>query len=225
MVKRKRYSAPSTLQALFRSKRNVQARTRRSFGKRAGITKLALKKLTAEPGYFDTTIANGISDTGSLFPLNNMAQGSDINQRVGRKVDMVSVSCNLQWLQSDASNRLRLLLVYDKMNSGSTPAFSDVMVTQGGSSNIFSHPNVANLERFVILYDQLRSVQAPGTAYPTTPQEWNVKWSRSLKGKETVFNSSGTNFEKGGLYLMAISDSAAVAHPSIYGTLRVKYFD
>jgi len=96
---------------------------------------------------------------GSITPINLITTGTSVCNRVGRKIHMVAVQINgaMIPLRTCATEYLRILIVYDKQPYPNTPTISDILqdISQLKVTNtdVYSHPNVNNRERFVILRD------------------------------------------------------------------------
>jgi len=103
-----------------------------------------------ETGFVDTAVANYAYDTtGSITLINTVAQGTTVNQRVGKKIVMKSLLMRGFHLNGSTAsyNDCVYLVVYDKRPTGSLPAITDILNTINSSSM----NNDANSGRFVIL--------------------------------------------------------------------------
>lgn len=109
-----------------------------------------------EVKYVDTAVAGGDADTtGTILPLNLIAQGTDNTQRIGREAFMLAVNVRgklvCKGTTSTTPQVARLLLVWDNATNGVLPAITDVLT----SADSYGFPNVSNIGRFTILHDEL----------------------------------------------------------------------
>jgi len=180
-----------------------------------------------------------LNTTGSVFPLNIVAQGSAQYERVGNKIDMRSLelSYTLQPIaaaRSCAMDSARILVVYDKQTNGAAPAISDILqdADQAGDpfTNTFSGLNILNSDRFIVLYD--RRVQLPAlttqVAAPSVTAEFPSGFGGDLLGKgdglgfhhrflrfrglPTQFKANGGSvgdISTGGVFLVTLGATAA----------------
>lgn len=103
-----------------------------------------------------TTIAAG----ATLTLLNAVVSGSELFQRVGRKLYMKSLhikgSIVPTGTASAACGALRILVLYDGQPNLAFPAFNDVLknANAGAAATFNSHLNLDNRERFKVLRDK-----------------------------------------------------------------------
>lgn len=121
----------------------------------------------AEIKLVDGTAANPgrnilpLNSTGSITPVNLIASGSGFNNRIGRKIDMVSL--HLHGLVSQTgvvvgfNDYVRICVIYDRQTNGILPAYSDIFrnydQASATASSAFSDLNPDERERFAILAD------------------------------------------------------------------------
>lgn len=119
-------------------------------------------------------------------------------------------------LNSSASfTKLRVVLVRDKQQIGDTaPAYSDVYDTAGGTQAFL---NKLTVGRFDILYDRLVDLD------DNNPQRIVEKYI-PLNSHIRFNGSASTDVQKGGLYVMLLSDQATNT-PSVTCLTRVMYID
>jgi len=115
---------------------------------------------TGELNALNTTIGPGnISTTATVDCLNLIATGAQIDQRVGRKIDLESVYIR-GFVRADSSQTtgqvVRLMLVWDKNPNGqaSTAAITDIL----DSAHTNAHLNLSNRDRFDVLWDKIMYV-------------------------------------------------------------------
>lgn len=160
--------------------------------------------------------------TANLQLLNGIAQGATENQRIGRSVDMVSMT--YKWVGAVAptttgASPLRLLIVYDKQPNG--VALTALNVLQVDS--IESLMNLSFSKRFIILVDE--EIESVGTA---GPQAWFKKGYRSLNLPAEFTGNGGTvaSIETGSVYALVYQTGGLlIASPNSQLYTRIRYID
>ena len=103
-----------------------------------------------ESGFVDLAAATyACNSTGSITLIATVAQGTSVNQRVGKKIQWKSMQIRgtVQANATTVSNNSAWLIVYDRRPTGSLPAITDVL----SSATAISFTNDANSGRFQIL--------------------------------------------------------------------------
>lgn len=127
------------------------------------------KRGRAELKYQDTEGApGGIPNSGQTILLNFLAQGTGVNQRVGRKCVMKSFLMRYGIYPSASTSAangtiVRAMIVYDRSpnNAAALPAITDVLASATWDSAL----NLAYRERFLVLWDKTYTIGA--TQYTT----------------------------------------------------------
>jgi len=120
--------------------------------------------------------------------LNNITQGSDATQRIGRKIQIksfrVQISATLSDIQDVAlqqnaavppgttgtndpqgqAQTARVVIVWDKQSNGMQAMSSDVFVNMNGTTDSASHMQLNNRDRFVILADERKTIGSNGNS-------------------------------------------------------------
>lgn len=190
--------------------------------------------------------------------INGVIEGSGFNQRTGRKISMMSHQID-GWIIATSVNPgnvsaqfARVALVYDRQSNGTTPSWQDVFQDQdyaaGVSSNVLSHVNMNNRERFVILRDWLHFLPNiginganPGNAAGIENPQYSLDTKFSLNFKEmiklgglaSIYGASSNppvfgDLKSGGLFLIVKGqDAAAVANSAFHliVTMRTRFVD
>jgi len=165
-----------------------------------------------ETGYVDLAVANyALDTTGSITLLATVAQGTDVNKRIGKKIMWKSLQCRGMCLNNAAAlvNDCSLLVVYDKRPTGALPAVTDVLVSAAAAS----FNNDVNSGRFKILkrHDFLLS-GIPATTNGDGPAE-SADFFLKLKGLPAVYKAAATgaigDIEEGALYLVTVGNTVA----------------
>lgn len=189
----------------------------RALVKQALDSEIELKK-------HDTTVDITASDTGTVVDLSNMIQDVGVGERVGQKVKPKSLDVRLSMIHADSTQVIRLILFqWHQDTSVFTPGASvllDPVALAAGSFGATTAPyNDTNRGLFRIISDRtFTSVTAADTAVV----HWKRKFSPELRHIE-YNDSSLEGTEK--LWLLAVSDSTAIAHPAVFGHIRLNYTD
>ncbi len=121
-------------------------------GEAAGATR---RLLNAEVKRFDTAVYGFQPGTGGqVVNLSLIGQGDDYDDRDGLSLRTLSLEGRLSataYTAAATKDIVRFILVCDQENSGSPPAVADVLEAVSTVS-AFNH---VNLERFVVLHDEL----------------------------------------------------------------------
>lgn len=166
----------------------------------------------------DSTSAFSATNAGTqIQPLVGIGQGDGDGQRTGNSVFVRSFNSKsyVTWNPAgDPVQSVMVALVMDSQQIGDTaPGWTDVFT----SASINSHLNPVTVGRFKVLYRQLihLDVNRPRVNVPINkPMRHHVRFN----------GSAGTDIQKGGLYLMWISTTAA-NHPTVTTDHRICYHD
>lgn len=123
------------------------------------------------------TVASTGASTNFLNPI---AQGSTANSHIGRNAHLKSIQwkfAGVMQATTAGASAIRYSIIYDKQSNGTTPAVTDVFLTD----DICSPLNLNNNHRFVVLCDEI--IECIGTQGPQSfmrsgyrkinlPQEW-----------------------------------------------------
>ncbi len=123
---------------------------------RAGMAGISLEPVARELKFLDNNAATVALAVGGGFifsSLNVIPQGAAEDERIGVKVTLRTVQISGSLLQVDSgsagqtTNRVRLLLVWDKQNSGGSGANLNEVI----NPVVDGMRDVANMARFVVL--------------------------------------------------------------------------
>lgn len=233
----------------LRSKRVYAARKRavKRFVKRRGyVPSMApvLRGFKPEVKTVDVLVTTNILSTTATFTtLNGTALGTEVFQRIGRKIRMKSIHIRGRIIRNAAivqasDDYARVIVFYD--SEGTTSTLSDVLesddATGATASNVTSFTNTANFSRFKILSDTAFTLPiTPATAATTiTAQSGGLTDYKSEANYNKFINlnmmmaefGAGGAISHGGLQLMTVGSSIAVAAPhSIQWYARLRYYD
>jgi len=186
-----------------------------------------------EPGYKDTAIAAyAVSTTATVTLLNPVAQGASVSQRIGKKINLVSLQIRgLIGAPSSATSHLfsecTMLIVYDRKPTGALPAITDIL----DSASPHSMNKDDNAARFRIV--RRSDVIVVGNAANNIEMgvATNVDAFIKLKGLHTVYKSAATgtigDIETGALYLVTVGTASpgATLQATLECSFRLRYVD
>lgn len=185
--------------------------------------------------YIDLQGVNiALTTAGTVTLINACAAGTDVINRVGRKICMKSLlwCCN-NFPVAAVSNALqgvmiRQMIIYDSQpnSAGTVPAVTDILE----SATTLSAMNLNNRDRFKVIYDKRSqigsfNIGAGPALIAGSPQ--NVFWKKYRKlNHDVIFSGTGAtigNISTGALYLLAIADFNLVALTDFF--TRVRFSD
>lgn len=167
-----------------------------------------------------TVNAPAYTPNQNLFLLNGIATGTDVFNRIGRKIRIrsvhvrITVKPNISAANSNytRSNRLKAILFCDEMPTGTAPTFSDFSanlagqgnysdMTVGASNQIKAFRNIANAKRFKVI-KEVELVQPYTPAGSNGIQsfkglqriDFNVKFGGLSKLATTTYNNTSTGY-------------------------------
>lgn len=213
-------------------KRGVAFVTKNSFGKTKkaklskGVSaatlqaavKKAIMKVAEIKEYSTSSAPAALTTAGAVAPLNQIAEGTEINQRVGRHLTPkgIDVCVSIAGAAVTTLDFIYIALVWDKQPDGTTPSYATIMDTASTTNAWQAFKNTLQYrDRFTILWEE-RSVLENDTAVASTPNNFENNFYRkyidlSKKNLKCEYIGSGAGTPAtGGLYIIYI-DSAAAA--------------
>jgi hypothetical protein len=181
--------------------------------------------------FLDSTATNvAVTTTWQGLLINGIAQGSDFNQRIGRKSTMKSILFNGNFFPTASTANayqgiyMRTVIIYDTQpNSGTFPTGTDIFVSNDPNSPL----NLNNRDRFQVLLDvrkQLGSFQTDATPKLVAGSPSNAYWNKYRKcNKETIFSGTAAtlaSISTGSMYLFFIGDFNSVSMIDYYTRIR-----
>lgn len=211
-----------------------------------GFRGAGFQQVSAELKVIENTnysISNVICAAASPTLLNGVDQGTDYNQRLGRKIVIQSIYLRMGITPAVAASyvtgnvahtgqKVRVMLVVDKQTNGAAFSATDLL---GGGATTESMNNLSNRERFVVLYDKVMNF-GPGyysagvwqplggyTGIPFFKIYKKIKIPTVYMGTGATVGSIATN----GLYLIGLTDTstANATNLAFYGTYRIRFRD
>lgn len=190
-----------------------------------------------------------LNSTGSIIALNLIQVGSSMFNRIGRKIEMLSVRIVFDINIPNATRAsdidlCKIAIVYDRQTNGAYPALADIFQdtdqTGANSTTPESGLNMNNRERFVTIMDIKKSMpSATNTAgvltdvFPNGSSEWTmVDEFRKLRGLTTHYKADSNpavigDIATGALYLVTLGGLVAASENFVIANavVRLKYTD
>lgn len=201
---------------------------------------LPLLRREKEVKYFDEfTQDMTVTLAGDVLDVNLIPEGTDINERVGRRCKMISWRGKIRAIIDGAAavqafepGITRVIWFVDYKTRGATPTVADLLAA-GGVTDVYALPNLNEKERFRILKDKTYVFggheTAVGPVYDYTktvgPTIYNDDWYIKLD-VETVFGGAASaiaSLEQGSLHILVIGSSANAYKCDVMS--RVAYID
>lgn len=211
--------------------------------------------LATERKYFDATRTNlaltapntwaGTEvDPPTLNTLFCPVEGSDINERIGRKVSVLSIKIRGTFYVPVQANQtatdlgafVRFILFQDLQTNGSQAQGEELMTGSGVNAplNISQFQSTANFGRFRVLKDKVQSLRDPQIAWDGTNIEqsgYYVPFKCSYNFAKPVmvrFNSTNggsvADIVDNSFHMIAMIPQSSLA-PEIYYVCRTVYVD
>lgn len=172
-----------------------------------------------------------LNTTGTVTLLNGLVEGTDVVDRIGRRIFMKSIQVK-GWLSfinptdfnlAGSCQFARILLVYDKQTNGAAPAYTDViqgLSSAGTATNTFlDFKSMPNMDRFTIIRDHSFMVPSEVFGQNDNEKQWHINWYIPLKGIPTMYNASNGNvadIKTGGLFMLSLGSSTFTATPTTF---------
>lgn len=163
-----------------------------------------------DPGFVDLASAGRVMDTtGAIVLVATIAQGTTVNQRIGKKAQYKSFQIRGECFANGAATITTgsWILVYDRRPTGALPAITDILDT--ATDNSFN--NDTNSGRFKIIRRQNYAFSGNATG-PTESTIHDVDIYVKFK-KQITFKAAGTgaiaDIEMGSVYLITVGSTAA----------------
>lgn len=159
-----------------------------------------------------------ILNTGGLNNLVEIAQGDGDGARTGLSIFARSLNIKgyATWNSTSALPQiLRVSIVVDNQQIADTaPTFTDIYE----NNNVVAHLNSDTVGRFSVLRDMLINL---------SDQKPQVHWEMNIPMKHHIrYNgTAGTDFQRGAIYIVYVSNKSTVDGPSLVYESRLSYHD
>lgn len=178
--------------------------------------------VNSEMHKLDVNNAGGTVTTAAYAAhLSAVAVGDTFDARTGNSIYARSLNIKGQVVYNGTAGAtptfLRLLVVQDTQQIGDTsPAISDVLST--ASSGYNAHINAATAGRFKLLYSDIHATDS----VQNTVKKFDI--NLPMRHHIRYNGTASTDIQKGGLYIMAISDQATNGPKLIFDS-RLSFHD
>lgn len=200
-------------------KRQRNAINTRSERKIAKVCKQVIQQHEAqevEKKYHDLAAApGGAGSTGVFYSFTStIPEGTGSEQRIGQQVTVKSLQVRYRLLYQDTTNLMRVI-IFRWFQQG-TPSLSQIL--QDTVTVPWISPTNRLLSEFInVMYDNLVTLDATN----------NFQYVDKIfikKNMNVTFDDAG-NPDYGHVYMLVLSDSAAIPHPTIEFYSRVRFTD
>ncbi len=195
-----------------------------SLAKRTAIGLNEIRKfINIETKSFDTSGTGTFDYNGSLSAISTIAQGLDVNNRVGDSIRLQRV----EWrgtFNTDTgavTTAVRVLVFRDLDGAGTAPAVTDVLQTTGSVNSVNSPYNRLNLDRFSILFDETSTLSNVGQTQVVMAFEAQHQGHIKYLGTAAAAASNG----RGTMYTILICDRVTTLLPTGNQIARIYYTD
>lgn len=210
------------------TKKRAAPRRRRTTTTKAvrRVVRKEVARQVESKSYDGRTDAAAISYNGTSWALTSnasagtsIAQGVGDFQYIGSLVRAAFLHIRGFCVLADTYNYIRLILLQVKGPGSSLPALTDILQSVGNVETPFSSFDRDFDSQYRVLAQRLITLNS---AIPTA--KFDIKIS-GKKIRPIHFSDAAGTTAMGGLYLVAFSDSAAAAHPTVSFYHRLTYKD
>jgi hypothetical protein len=177
-----------------------------------------------------SSVPGAISTGGSITLLNGVTQGTDWDNRIGRKFLMKSLLFRFTTSPNTGGSApggdvIRIIVFYDSQTNGVAPVPTDLL--QNGTYD--SPLNLANRDRFKVIIDKFvtmgANVYTAGnlTAGSPTCKQMNMFKKMSMEVINAGTGATVGSIQTGGLFLFVMSLNLNTTLGDFYS--RVRYID
>lgn len=166
----------------------------------------------------DSTYSTTVSDAGAVVSLlGNLTRGDNyIDNFEGGRITPASLEFRVSGTPGDATNVLRVILF--QWFDSTTPAAAGVLQLTG-AYGVFSPKYLSNRDNINVLADRTWTMDT------YNPVFFERIYIKGKKMTNVEFPTGAVTAQKGGIYCLMISDSAAATHPSLDWASRVTFID
>lgn len=205
------------------------------------IKQLSKQLKHVETKYFDVNGAiDNVVRAPLVYNLSNLAQGSDITDRVGDKITPkwlhVEGYAKITTTAAAVNNNVRIVIVQDRYQNGTDPTFS------GADNSIFQTPSAGvnetiikplkiNLKQFKILFDRVVNLGHIATtatqSYALGPYVGHFKKRIKLHGTINYDASAGADAsnKENNIYMLVLSSQNTAGAVEFVFTSRLAFTD
>lgn len=207
-----------------------KTKSKRTYKKKVSFSKVErMIKKQIEVKSFDTAgVASQCDYNGGIITLCEIAQGTDFNQRLGRRINVKSVQIKGYWSQPNVGaasvNRIMLFSDSDLQDSGTLPVPTDVLETVATAIAPVSlrENDTQYMKRFKIYWDNI-CVTVKGQE-----NEYNIfnYYKEFEKGHHIQFSGTGASDSAQGTLMLCVASNLVTTNlPNITYMVRIRYYD
>lgn len=170
----------------------------------------------SEKKYFDyVALPGGIQNTGAIYtPTSLITRGTTSLNRLGKEIQISSFFIRFQLVHGDISNSMRCIFFI--WNRSGVPVVADIL------QDIISNPYMSALNRdngdfMHVIYDKTVDI-----GQYQNPQVTH-KFYHKFKNHRAQWNEADTA-DRGNIFMLFISDSGAIAHPTVAFNVRTRFY-
>jgi hypothetical protein len=202
---------------VVRAKRNaVPAATREAVSKMLKKHDLATRELKLAGAVNNAFVTS----TPTVTLLTGIAQGDNVTDRDGFQVNLMDLEVNFSVSVGSTSKEdlVRVMIVRDTMNLGSTPTSSDIMNASDPRAFLNIIPSIA--KRFVVVHDEMLSL-----VNTSEHQIRTIRFVKRMNDIPLTFSGTGsTAVHKNAIYLW-ICGGTSVNDTAYTMYHRFRFFD
>lgn len=153
--------------------------------------------------------------SGAVYDLSLVPQGDTDSSRDGDQIEIESIDFAFNLATGDAQQLMRLLLFCWKPNN--VPSVTSILLGTGSTEAPLQRYNTDQRQQYTVLHDELFNLNTVST--PTIARQ--VRLNARRYAQFIAGSTAGTNH----IYVLIVSDSGAVTHPTIAYCSKLQYFD
>lgn len=214
-----------------RRRLKIVQRSKEWYDKKYSVKDLAVRALNgvkylrmlvnAERKYYDLNQSASVDNNGTMVHLTPIPQGDGVSDRSGIKVAARSLYIRTNTYNNNTINNsfVRFIIFFDKFNTGTAPAPSDIISTAGSGHVTTSPLRLGRGVRYDILYDKVMT--ASNTASTANARNIFINLFRKIN----YSNSLGTDTYSNQLYMLMVSQDPGPTAPTVVYSSRFGYMD
>lgn len=160
--------------------------------------------------------------TGVVQALHaNLTVGTGANQYLGTRIHPIYLHIRYKIAAADLTNIVRIIIV--QVRAGGVPTLANTLESVSNVRAPLSDYEVDYNHTYTVLFNRLITVEGGNAPGSSTFRIGEIK-IRPKKLRAMFWTAAGT-IERGGIYFLAISDSAIASHPTVEFYSRLHYKD
>ena len=187
-----------------------------------------------ELNFLDTyAVSQPVDTTGVVTLLNGMQVGSSAQTRLGRKINIKSITGNFTVIPgaTNTASQAKFIIVYDAQTNGVAPTWQDIFdnSTALGANSVIAQRNMSNIDRFKIIWSTgLFDITGNSTSAANLTDDSCHTFTMHKKcDLWTQFNAgnAGTvaDIQTGSLYFLSLGTTAAASGITHTLCIRIRY--